>query len=114
MNFEIAISEKSGTASFRLKGPFGASEVQEFRNAVMPGGQPAFRSVIVDLAGVTQMDGFALASLVRLHQRVVTEAKGKLGLTGINPAVSRLLEVTAMSRVFTIYHTEDEAIRCQT
>ena len=112
MKFDISKTEKSGLVTFRLKGPFGASEVQDFRNAVHA--YQSGYSVVLDLAGVTQIDGFALASLVRLHQRIVTEAKKRLVLIGVNPAVSRLLEVTAMARVFSIFTNEEEAVKCLT
>lgn len=112
MKFEISKTEKNGVVTLRLKGPFGASEVQEFRNAVHT--HHSGCSIVIDLAGVTQIDGFALASLVRLHQRVVTEGKKQLLLIGVNPAVSRLLEATAMARVFSIFSNEEEAVKCLT
>ncbi|MEU1723004.1 STAS domain-containing protein [Actinomadura sp. ATCC 39365] len=55
--------------------------------------------LVLDLSGVTFMDARGLAALVAARD-MATARHGSLRLTGVTPAVLRLLEVTRLDRTF--------------
>jgi anti-anti-sigma factor len=57
--------------------------------------------VILDLAGLTVVDGAALATLAQLS-RCLGRKGGEVWLTGLQPAVWLALRVTGLERLFTI------------
>lgn len=63
--------------------------------------------VIVDLHGVTFIDSTAIGALVGV-QRALKERGGGLVLRRPSRAVARLLELTALDRLFEIEDAEDD------
>jgi anti-sigma B factor antagonist len=63
--------------------------------------------VVVDLHGVTFIDSTAIGALVGV-QRALKERGGAMVLRRPSRAVARLLELTALDRLFEIEQTEDE------
>jgi anti-sigma B factor antagonist len=63
--------------------------------------------VVVDLHGVTFIDSTAIGALVGV-QRVLKERGGTLVLRRPSRAVARLLELTALDRLFEIEAAEDD------
>lgn len=64
--------------------------------------------LIVDLSGVTFCDSTGLAVLLKVRQQA-EEARKALRLAGPRRPVSRVLQVTELDRVFSIYSTREEA-----
>lgn len=98
----MRVRTETGTGSHRveLAGRFDAHELATFRAAVDPllgdGG-----TVELDLAQVVFVDSSALAELVRAHKSAQA-AGGTLVLTALSDPVRVILELTALSQVFTI------------
>jgi|SRR5450755_2740106 anti-anti-sigma factor len=90
-----------------FSGPLTASNGAVFQNA-MRREEPA-DLVILDLSEVPYVDSAGLGLLVSAY--VSRQKSGrKMILSGINPRVQKLFEVTRVSDLFLIFSTPEEAI----
>jgi anti-sigma B factor antagonist len=90
-----------------LSGPLTASNTAIFQNA-MRREDPA-ETIILDLSDVPYVDSAGLGLLVTAY---VTRQKSgrKMVLSGINPRVQRLFEITKVASLFLVFSTTEEAI----
>lgn len=90
-----------------LRGPLTAKNAPTFQNA-MRREEPA-HTVILDLSDVPYIDSAGLGLLVSAH--VSRQKSGRrVVLSGINPRVRRLFEVTRMGDLFLIFASPQEAV----
>lgn len=90
-----------------LRGPLTGSNAPTFLNA-MRREEPA-HTVILDLSDVPYIDSAGLGLLVTAH--VSRQKAGRrMALSGINPRVRRLFEVTRMGDLFLIFSSPQEAV----
>jgi len=90
-----------------LSGPLTAANGPVFQNA-MRREDPA-ETLILDLTDVPYVDSAGLGLLVTAY---VTRQKSgrKMVLSGINPRVQKLFEVTRVSSLFLIFANPEEAV----
>lgn len=96
----IRTESGNGTHQIELAGRFDAHELSAFRAAI----DPLLRdgdTVDLDLAQVVFVDSSALAELVRA-QKSAQACGGALVMTALSDPVRVILELTALSQVFTI------------
>jgi anti-sigma B factor antagonist len=60
--------------------------------------------VVLDLSGVTFVDSVGLSMLIGLR-RILSARGGSLHLAACSPAVAELLELTMLTRTFTLHAT---------
>jgi anti-sigma B factor antagonist len=90
-----------------LRGPLTASNGPTFQNA-MRREEPA-QTVILDLSDVPYIDSAGLGLLVSAH--VSRQKAGRrMVLSGINPRVRRLFEITRVNDLFLIFSSAQEAV----
>lgn len=90
-----------------LRGPLTAGNGPIFQNA-MRREEPA-HTVILDLTEVPYIDSAGLGLLVSAH--VSRQKTGRqMVLSGINPRVQRLFEITRMGELFLIFPTTQQAL----
>jgi anti-sigma B factor antagonist len=90
-----------------LRGPLTATNAPVFQNA-MRREEPA-ETVILDLSDVPYVDSAGLGMLVAAF--VSRQKAGrKIVLSGINPRVQRLFEITRVQDLFLIFSSPEEAI----
>ena len=90
-----------------LSGPLTASNAPIFQNA-MRREEPA-ETVILDLTEVPYIDSAGLGLLVTAY--VSRQKSGRqMILSGINPRVQKLFEVTRVASLFLIFSSPEEAI----
>lgn len=90
-----------------LRGPLTGSNAPVFQNA-MRREEPA-DVVILDLRDVPYVDSAGLGLLVSA-QVSRQKAGRRMVLSGINPRVLRLFEITRISDLFLIFSSTDEAV----
>jgi anti-sigma B factor antagonist len=98
----------NGTHQIELAGRFDAHELPAFRAAI----DPLLRdgdTVDLDLSQVVFVDSSALAELVRA-QKTAHACGGGLVLTSLSDPVRVILELTALSQVFTIRASGADAV----
>jgi anti-sigma B factor antagonist len=90
-----------------LRGPLTANNGPIFQNA-MRREEPA-QTVILDFSDVPYVDSAGLGLLITAH---VTRQKSgrRMVLSGINPRVQRLFEITRMNDLFLIFSSPEEAV----
>lgn len=90
-----------------LKGPLTAANAAVFQNA-MRREEPA-ETVILDFSEVPYIDSYGLGTLLSAY--VSRQKSGrKMVLSGINPRVQKLFDVTRTGTLFLIFATPEEAI----
>ena len=90
-----------------LSGPLTASNAPVFQNA-MRREEPA-ETLILDLTDVPYVDSAGLGLLVSAH--VSRQKSGRsMVLSGINPRVQKLFEITRVGQLFLIFSSPDEAV----
>ena len=72
------------------------------------GETPQVKEVVLDLSHTFRLDSRGLRILVDLHRRL-QEREGSLVLTGVSPALRRLLEYARLDRFFVI-RSHDAAV----
>jgi anti-anti-sigma factor len=66
-------------------------------------------TVLLNLKQLTFVDSCGLGVLVNAFKQVKA-GQGKLGLFGVQPYVQKLVELTKLNRVLSIYDTEEAAL----
>jgi len=90
-----------------LSGPLTASNGAAFQNA-MRREEPA-DTLILDLSEVPYIDSAGLGLLVAAY--VSRQKAGrKIALSGINPRVQKLFEITRVADLFLVFSSPEEAI----
>lgn len=107
--FEVAVSERAGARVVTAVGEVDVSTAPELRQCLRD--QPDGAIVVVDLSDVTFLDSTGLGVLVAALKRVRDGVDGgELHLVVNRPQVTKVLEVTGLSTVFSIFPTLAEAL----
>jgi anti-sigma B factor antagonist len=86
-----------------------ASNVQAFRNAIVPQLEQ-YDKVVLDLSNIEFIDSAGVGTLISCL-RIVTERQGQLRLCGLNRAVQALFELMRMHRLFEVHPDRQSALR---
>ena len=93
-------------ASIELRGEFDSANADELR-AALDGHLDAGRRVLrVDTRRVTFIDSCAVGAIVNAHARCNAE-HGSLILTGVQPRIARLFQITGLDHVLLIDSAEE-------
>ncbi len=110
--FQVVMEERAGVPVVRAAGEVDVSTAPMLRDclAELPAGSPR---VVVDLSDVTFLDSTGLGVLVAGQKRV-RAAEGSEGasldLVVTRPQILKVLEVTGLTSIFSIYSNLDEAL----
>jgi anti-anti-sigma factor len=109
MELRLKVARKGNVAVIRCQGRivFG-QEVDELRLTVLSLLKETNR-VVLQLAGIQQIDSEGLAGLVGLFISARNRG-GELKLTDLSPSSRELLRVTRLDEIFGTYKSESEAI----
>ena len=109
MSSDPFVAEFEERGVLRLRGPLTTENLSPFQNAVRRDDSAV---LFLDFTDVPYMDSAGLGSLVSAYI-----SRNKLGrrviLTGVNPRVLKLFEITKMEQLFLIFpdvHTAIEAL----
>lgn len=107
--FQVNVREQGGATVVRAVGEVDVSTAPALRQKLYD--VPEQATVIVDLSDVTFLDSTGLGVLVAALKRVREGgAGGDLRLVVTRPQVSKVLEVTGLSTVFSVSASVDEAL----
>ncbi len=103
-------SENGGeTLLFRLSGSLDVATSAQMKQALAQAATEGHGDVVVDLTRVEFLDSTGLGALIGAHRRAL-EAGGRVGLIVKEGPISRLLAITGLSRVFTLYSSLGDAL----
>lgn len=107
---KIAATEENGVTILSLKAErfdaHNSDMVKERLKEVFAGGAG---KVLVDLGEVGFIDSSGLGALVSGYKSAIA-SKGRLILSGLQPQVQSMFELTRLNRVFDIYPTVEDAL----
>lgn len=83
-----------------------AAQLEEAVNAAWDAPAPY---LVFDLSRLTFMDSAGVRIFVRIR-RQAAEQRRTVALAGLTPSVSRILEITGLSRAFAVHPTLDDAL----
>lgn len=107
--FQVKVHEQAGASVVRAEGEVDVSTAPALRQRLYE--LPESAKVVVDLSEVTFLDSTGLGVLVAALKRVrESDAGGDLRLVVTRPQVSKVLEVTGLSTVFSVFPSLDEAL----
>jgi anti-sigma B factor antagonist len=106
LQVERPFNSRGGGGVLVLKGPLVTENLADFQNAIRRENVP---TVILDLTEVPYIDSAGLGSLVTAY---VTRHKSgqRTVLTGVNPRIVHLLEITKMAHLFPIFPSLADAL----
>lgn len=108
--FDIAERDAGDEATvLAIKGEIDVSTAPELRDRLLAVAQAGRRVVVVDLSEVTFLDSTALGVLVSGLRRLRAEG-GDLRLVVTGRSVTKVLEITGLVEVFSIFETADAAV----
>ena len=82
----------------------------KLRDAIIELLEAGDRKVVISMAKVSYIDSSGLGTLVGGLRRI-NEHDGGLALSGAGPQIRKVLSITGLSKVFSVFNDETEAIR---
>jgi anti-anti-sigma factor len=108
-NFEMARAEAGGVPVLRLKGRLTLGEGSKALRAKLAEiAAEGHKYILLDLADITYVDSSGLGALVAGYNSLKSKG-GTVGLFQVPKRVQDLLEMSGLTAVFRIFHTEKEA-----
>jgi anti-sigma B factor antagonist len=106
-------SERNGEmVVFRLRGSLDLATAPSVRAALLEEAGQSKHDVIVDLSQLEFLDSTGLGALIGAQRRAI-EQGAQVRLVVSEGPISRLLNITGLIRVFSVYHTLDSALKDQ-
>lgn len=110
MEFSVSVQPtSSGVTVISVQGEVDVYTAPKLREEIHRKMDEGANRVVVDLAGVAYMDSSGLGVLIGALKRA-RESGGDLVVSSPNARISRILEVTGLSRIFNVRPTNEEAV----
>jgi anti-sigma B factor antagonist len=108
MDLGLDVEERNGFAVLSVRGEVDVYTAPQLREQLIQLVDAGQRQIIVDLEGVEFLDSTGLGVLVGGLKRVRSH-DGDLGLVCTQRRILKVLEITGLTKVFTIHETVDAA-----
>lgn len=109
LTIDISTDEKSGTHIYKLRGSLDLATAPSVRAALVEAAGAGKHDIIVDLTKLEFLDSTGLGALIGAHRRAI-ENGGSVRLAVGEGAIARLLNITGLMRVFSVYATLEDAL----
>jgi len=103
------VRETEGLPVIDVSGEVDIYTTPQFKEAVTEILQQGHTHIIINLTDVSYMDSSGFGTLLSATKRLRPQ-NGGIYLVGCNEAVSRMLDITRLNTIFTVVHTEEEAV----
>ena len=103
------VRETEGLPVIDVSGEVDIYTTPQFKEAVSEILQQGHIHIIINLTDVSYMDSSGFGTLLSATKRLRPQ-NGGIYLVGCNEAVSRMLDITRLNTIFTVVHTEEEAV----
>lgn len=112
MDLGMEVSEKDGFVVLSVKGEVDVATAPPLRQRLIALVDDGWKRIVVDLEGVDFLDSTGLGVLVSVLKRLRTN-EGDLLLVCTRRQVLKVLEITGLTSVFSIFETLDDAVAAQ-
>ena len=108
-NVDLSVSDFDGYAVIALCGELDLCDTSDVASHLIAAVAAYGPSIIVDLAGLKFIDSCGLGVLVRVLKQT-RESEGDLSLAAPQQQVRRVLEITGLIDVFSVYPSVKQAV----
>lgn len=110
IRLETGMREMDGMKVLEVAGEidvYTAPQFKEAVNQVISGGQ---KHLIIDMGAVTYMDSSGFGTLLSATRRLRPQG-GTINLVRCNTAIDRILRITRLNTVFSLFDSVEDALR---
>jgi len=110
--FRVEAGVEAGVHAFTIIGELDQATAGQLLEPLMEALDAGARAILIDLRDCEFIDSTGLSVLVQAHRRLVDENHnpGRLIISGPDPQVRRVLEITGLDRAMGIYEDRSEAL----
>jgi anti-sigma B factor antagonist len=109
VRIETSLRHHDGVPVLDVTGEIDIYTTPQFKEAVSAAIDEGKSSIVINMLHVTYMDSSGFGTLLSATKRL-RPVEGALYLSGCNPAITRMLQITRLNTIFGIYATEEEAV----
>ncbi|HTX58094.1 MAG TPA: STAS domain-containing protein [Verrucomicrobiae bacterium] len=109
LSIDIKPANDGHTLVFTLHGSLDIATSPSVRAAMTEASVKNHQNVVVDLRGVEFIDSTGLGALIGAHKRA-SESGGSLRIVGQDGPIERLLNITGLIRVLSLYRSLEDAL----
>ena len=109
MDFDVSVERHNGIALVAVRGELDISTSPCLRDKLVELATSGDTRLVIDLEAVEFLDSTGLGVLVGGLKRMRSNG-GDLALVCTKPRILKVFEITALTKVFTIFGSRDEAI----
>jgi anti-sigma B factor antagonist len=109
LSIDVKKENRGEALLFKLRGSLDIATSPTVRAALVDAADQGSKEIVVDLTQLEFLDSTGLGALIGAHRRA-TEHGGSLRLVVHEGAISRLLNITGLIRVFAVYHDLEDAL----
>lgn len=106
---DVVITDLPGLTKVVLNGRLDTANVNQVETSFIAGTVPKGQDTMIDLTEVTFIASLGIRMLLSAA-RVLTRRGAKFVMYGATPAVSDIIETTALSEIIPVLETEAEAM----
>jgi anti-sigma B factor antagonist len=108
LSIDLKTENDGGTLVFKLRGSLDLATAPTVRAALTDAAEKGSQDLIVDLTQLEFLDSTGLGVLIGAHRRAA-ERNGSVRLIISDGPISRLLNITGLIGVFSVYHSMEDA-----
>ncbi|MGI6549191.1 MAG: anti-sigma F factor antagonist [Syntrophomonadales bacterium] len=99
------------TLMARIKGEIDLATADELREIIDERlKKDSYKAIILDLGGVSFIDSSGLGFILGRYKKITGQG-GKMYIVRARPSVSRVLELSGIKKLITVYDTENEVFK---
>ena len=107
----VEIETKRDTLMARIKGEIDLATADELREIVDEQlKNKGYKAVILELSGVSFIDSSGLGFILGRYKKIKGQG-GMMYIVGARPSVSRLLEISGITKLIPVYANEHEVVQ---
>lgn len=112
LSIDLKTEDGGDLLIFKLRGSLDLATSPTVRAALMDATEKGKKNLVVDLTQIEFLDSTGLGALIGAHRRA-TEHGGSFRVIVSEGPIARLLNITGLIRVFSVFHTLDDARKNQ-
>ncbi len=108
---QIKVKQVKNNLIIELSGELDHHHAAEFREKFdAEWNSKAVRNLILNFAGITFMDSSGVGVIIGRYKQVDREG-GKVAISNPTPGVKKLIEISGLTRIVSVFSTEEEALQ---